>query len=274
MGPREAKLAVVIGGGNGIGEACCRVMAERGWRIAVVDLDLAAAERIAKEISGRGYEVDIRNLEAMEALADCIERDSGPVHSLVVTAAAFQERHAPHAFPMDQWRAVMQVNLEGTFNANRVFGTRMARRGGGSIVNTASVVGHGSSPQLAYGPSKAAVLNLTQSLASEWGHSGVRVNSVSPGSTLTARHLARDPGRYAKNIDSQMALGRRMQPNEVAEGIEFLASDRASAITGTDLLIDAGWLAASTWGFYGGVPGAKGAEEPAPGQILERQPRR
>ena len=160
---------------------------------------------------------------------------------------------------MELWRNVMQVNVEGTFNANRVFGARMARRGRGSIVNTASVVGHASSPALAYGPSKAAVLNLTQSLASYWGHAGVRVNSVSPGSTMTARHMARDQRRYATNVDSQMALGRRMQPNEVAEGIEFLASERASAITGADLVIDAGWLAASTWGFYGGVPGAKRA---------------
>ncbi|MBT2336643.1 hypothetical protein J7E49_22380 [Variovorax paradoxus] len=79
------------------------------------------------------------------------------------------------------------------------------------------------------------------------------------GSTLTARHKARGPGRYAKNIDLHMALGCRMEPSEVAEGIEFLASDRASAITGTDLLIATGWLAASSWGFYGGVPATRSA---------------
>lgn len=262
MKEATGRLAVVIGGGNGIGEACCRLMVERGWRLAVVDLDKAAADRVASDIGARGYSVDIRSLAAIEKLADEIERDSGPVYSLVVTAAAFQERRAPDETDMDQWRGVLQVNLEGTFNANRVFGSRMVRRGEGSIVNTASVVGHGSSPLHAYGPSKAGVLNLTQSLASYWGHAGVRVNSVSPGSTMTARHKARDHRRYAKNIDSQMALGRRMEPNEVAEGIEFLASDRASAITGTDLLIDAGWMAASMWGFYGGVPGAKSADEP------------
>lgn len=255
----EAQLAVVIGGGNGIGEACCRLMAQRSWRVAVVDRDGAGAQRVAAEIGSRSYEVDMRSLEAMEKLADAIEQEAGPVQSLVVTAAAFQELHAPEEQPMELWRNVMQVNVEGTFNANRVFGARMARRGRGSIVNTASVVGHASSPALAYGPSKAAVLNLTQSLASYWGHAGVRVNSVSPGSTMTARHMARDQRRYATNVDSQMALGRRMQPNEVAEGIEFLASERASAITGADLVIDAGWLAASTWGFYGGVPGAKRA---------------
>jgi NAD(P)-dependent dehydrogenase (short-subunit alcohol dehydrogenase family) len=85
----------------------------------------------------------------------------------------------------------------------------------------------------------------------------VRVNSVSPGVTLVKRVLARKPGRYPANIDDLFALGRRIQPSEVAEGIEFLASDRASAITGTDLLIDAGMLAASGWAIYGGVPPAQ-----------------
>jgi len=257
MNDSTSKLAVVLGGGNGIGAACCRVMAQRGWRVAVVDLDAAGAESVAREIGGRGYSVDMSSLSAMEELADTIERDGGPVHSLVVTAAAFQERFSPEDFPMEQWRKVMQVNVEGTFNANRVFGSRMARRGQGSIVNTASVVGRASSPLHAYGPSKAAVINLTQGLASQWGRSGVRVNSVSPGSTVVARHATRSKDRYAKDMMQHMALGRRIQPEEVAESIEFLASDRASAITGTDLLIDAGWLAASTWELYGGVPDAR-----------------
>lgn len=257
MDQTERKLVVVIGGGNGIGEACCLLMAERGWRVAVVDLDMAAAERVAARIGARAYSVNVSSLEAMENLADDIERDSGPADALVVTAAAFQERHAPEDFPMELWRKVMQVNVEGTFNANRVFGARMAARGRGSIVNTASTAGQGGSPLHAYGPSKAAIIHLTQGLAGQWGHSGVRVNAVSPGSTLTARHAARAASRFAKDVNGQMALNRRIQPSEVAEGIEFLCSDRASAITGVDLLIDAGMMAASTWGFYGGVPGPK-----------------
>jgi NAD(P)-dependent dehydrogenase (short-subunit alcohol dehydrogenase family) len=152
---------------------------------------------------------------------------------------------------------VFQLNVESTFNANRVFGGRMARRGSGSIVNTASVTGHISSPLIAYGSSKAALINLTRCLASQWGRSGVRVNSVSPGSVVVERQKARAPGRYAKDITQHMALGRRMQPEEIAETIEFLASDRASGVTGADLVVDAGWLAASGWGLYGGVPGSQ-----------------
>jgi NAD(P)-dependent dehydrogenase (short-subunit alcohol dehydrogenase family) len=96
---------------------------------------------------------------------------------------------------------------------------------------------------------------MTQNFAAQYGKSGVRVNSVSPGAVLVPRVKARPPGRYASDIDSQMALGRRIEPEEVANGVEFLLSDRASAITGTDLLIDAGWAVANPWSIFGGVPG-------------------
>ncbi|MFJ1259407.1 SDR family NAD(P)-dependent oxidoreductase [Cupriavidus sp. CuC1] len=256
-----SRLCVVIGGANGIGAACCRLMSSRGWRVAVVDLDAGAAESLAKEIGGSSYCVDIRSLDSVEQLASDIEREQGPVYSLVVSAAAFQDRYPPDEFPMDLWRSVMQVNVEGTFNVNRAFGRRMVRERKGSIVNIASTVAHGSSPLHAYGPSKAAIVNLTRGLAGQWGRAGVRVNSVSPGATLTPRVTARPLGRYASDVNSQLALGRRVDPMEVAEGVEFLASDRASAITGTDLLIDAGWLTASTWGLYGGVPAIESEAE-------------
>jgi NAD(P)-dependent dehydrogenase (short-subunit alcohol dehydrogenase family) len=260
MSDVKPRLAVVIGGGNGIGEACCRLMAERGWRVAVVDLQFEAAQAVASEIGGFAYRADLGDNAAIDQLAADIERAHGPVYALVVAAAMLQERLAPKAFPMELYRKFLQVNIEGTFNADRAFGQLMARRGGGSIVNIASILGHASSPIHAYGPTKAAVLSLTKNLATEWGRSGVRVNSVSPGATLVKRVLARPAGRYSNDIDKQMALGRRVQPNEVAEGVEFLLSDRASAITGVDLLIDAGWMAATTWGIYGGVPEASPLE--------------
>jgi len=250
----NSKLGVVIGGGNGIGASCCKVMARQGWRVAVVDLNLEAAQSVAAEVSGGAYALDIGDLAAVERLADQLENEHGPVSGLVVAAAAFQDKYAPDEFPMDLWRRIVQVNLEGTFNANRVFAARMARSGGGSIVNVASIVGHASSPQHAYGPTKAAVLNMTKNFAAQYGKSQVRINSVSPGAVLVPRVKARAPGRYATDIDGQMALGRRIQPDEIAEGVEFMLSDRASAITGTDLMIDAGWEVANSWHIYGGVP--------------------
>jgi NAD(P)-dependent dehydrogenase (short-subunit alcohol dehydrogenase family) len=191
----KGKLGVVIGGANGIGAATCEVMIREGWRVAVVDLAQQAAEETAKRIGGLAFALDISNLEAVETLALQIEREHGPVAGLVVAAAAFQDKFAPDEFPMELWQRVMKVNIEGTFNANRVFAAGMARAGKGSIVNVASIVGHASSPQHAYGPTKAAVLNMTKNFAAQYGKSGVRVNSVSPGAVLVPRVKARPPGR-------------------------------------------------------------------------------
>lgn len=254
MRDKDARLAVVIGGGNGIGAACCRLMRERGWRVAVVDVDAQGAQQVAAEVQGPAYPLDIRDQKAVEQLAQDIERDHGPTTALVVSSGAFQERCPPEEFPLEQWHRIMEVNLDGTYYADCAFGVRMARRGRGSIVNIGSTSAYGSSPLYAYGTSKSAVLGLTRNLAGQWGRHGVRVNSVSPGPTIVPRQASRPPGRYAADIERYLALGRRIQPPEIAEGVEFLASDRASAITGIDLLIDAGLVTASTWALYGGVP--------------------
>ena len=110
--------------------------------------------------------------------------------------------------------------------------------------------------QHAYGPAKPGVVTLSKNLAGQWARSGVRVNSVSPGMTLTKRLLSRPPGRYAVDVNQQFALGRPVNPPEIAEAVEFLASDRASAITGVDLLVDGGLAINGRWGMYGGVPAA------------------
>ena len=262
--PDAAGVAVVIGGGNGIGEATCRLMHERGWQIVVADKDRRAAERVASDTGGHAVALDIAVAADVERAASDIESARGPVAALVVAAAMFQDVLPPDQLPMDVWERTMQVNLTGTYLANRAFGTRMAAAGSGSIVNIASIAAIASMPVHAYGTSKAAVVALTRNLASEWGRAGVRVNAVSPGSTLVPRVEERiRSGRYAANPADFTALGRMVRPNEVAEAIEFLASSRASAITGVNLLVDAGWDVASTWAQYGGVP-------PAPG--VRRQP--
>lgn len=255
--PDAARVAVVIGGGNGIGEATCRLMHERGWQVVVADKDRRAAERVASAAGGHALTLDIAVAADVERAASDIESSRGPVAALVVAAAMFQDVLPPAQLPMDVWERTMQVNLTGTYLANRAFGTRMAAAGGGSIVNIASIAAIASMPVHAYGTSKAAVVALTRNLASEWGRAGVRVNAVSPGSTLVPRVEERiRSGRYAANPAEFTALGRMVRPNEVAEAIEFLASSRASAITGVNLVVDAGWDVASTWAQYGGVPPA------------------
>jgi NAD(P)-dependent dehydrogenase (short-subunit alcohol dehydrogenase family) len=250
----DAPLAVIIGGGNGIGEATCRLMRARGWRLVVCDRDGAAAAAVARAVSGTAMTLDIGDGEAIEAAAHAIDAAHDPVAALVVAAAVFQDVLPPSDLPVQVWDDVLRVNLTGTYLCARAFGTRMAQQGGGSIVNIASIAALGSFPVHAYAATKRAVVSLTEGLAGEWGRSGVRVNAVSPGSTIVPRIEKRlSSGRYADDPGTFTALGRMVMPLEVAETIEFLASDRASAITGQNIVVDCGWQAASTWSQYGGV---------------------
>src|SRR5688572_12162078 len=250
-------VAVVIGGGNGIGEATSRLMASRGWRVVVADRDVAAAERVASAIDAAAIAIDIASEADVERAASRIDASEGVPTALVVAAAVFQDVLPPAQLPLDVWEQTIHVNLTGTWLANRAFGTRMAKQRAGSIVNIASIAAIGSMPVHAYGSSKAGVVALTRNLAGEWGRAGVRVNVVSPGSTLVPRVEARvASGRYAAHPGEFTALGRMVRPNEVAEAIEFLVSDRASAITGVNLVVDAGWDVASTWAQFGGVRAA------------------
>jgi NAD(P)-dependent dehydrogenase (short-subunit alcohol dehydrogenase family) len=140
------------------------------------------------------------------------------------------------------------------------FGRRMATAGRGAIVNIASVTSFRSVPLHAYAPAKAAVVSITECLAAEWGRSGVRVNAVAPGYTLTpALQAAIDAGeRDVAVLAQNAALGRMVAPEEVAKACRFLVSDDAAAITGVTLPVDAGWLVATSWVSYGGLRGARG----------------
>ncbi len=257
----QGRLAVIIGGGNGIGAATAQLMAQRGWQIAIIDRDLDKARAVAGEVKGRAYHGDVTDAAVMHGLAQEIEATLAPPYALVVSSGTFQDPVPPDQTRLEDWDRIMRVNLDGVFFANRAFGPGMARRRQGSIVNIASIIGLGGTPLHAYGSTKAAVINLTESLAGEWGRAGVRVNAVSPGVTLVPRVLARRQAgaRYRGDPGEHTALGRCAEPSEVAESIEFLLSDRASAITGINLTIDCGWAAGRGWVMYGGVRPAPAA---------------
>ena len=250
MADQTPGVAVIIGGGNGIGEATAQLMHTRGWKIVIADRDGDNAARVARCVDGEAFTLDIGDVDALNAVSEQV----GAVQALVVAAAVFQDIMPPADYPMETWERDLRINLTGTYAANRAFGTLMAKRGGGSIVNIASIAALGSMPVYSYGTAKAAVVSLTKNLAGEWGRSGVRVNCISPGSTLVPRVRERlASGRYASDPGDFTALGRMVEPNEVAEAIEFLSSQRASAITGVNLVVDAGWHIAQTWAQYGGV---------------------
>lgn len=255
----RGRVAVVIGGANGIGEATCRLLAARGWRVAVADLDEAAGQAVGADLAALFHRLDVTDLAAVETLPGRIEAALGPPAALVVSSGAFQRNVRAEEQDPAELDRILAVNVKGTWYANRAFGTGMARRRAGSIVNLASTTASLATPLSIYGPSKSAIVGMTRSFAGEWGRAGVRVNAVSPGITLVPRVRARlqsEPGRYGADPGEGTALGRLVEPAEVAETIAFLCSDRASAITGIDLVVDCGWGVSAGWAMYGGVRAA------------------
>lgn len=253
----DGQVAVVIGGGSGIGAACARQFAAAGARIAIVDLQEDAAAVVAAPLGGHAYGCDIGDEDSVRQCRSWIEEKTGPVDIMINTAAIFQAPVPPSALKMERWDAVTRVALRGAYLAATVFGEAMAARGHGAIVNIASVVGTISSPYHAYGPAKAGVISMTQSLAAEWGPAGVRINAISPGFTLTPSvQVAIDRGTgFAEAVAKETPMGRFVEPDEVARAAVFLASPAASGITGVNLPVDCGWSAGIGWQAYGGLRG-------------------
>lgn len=261
----QGRIAVVIGGGSGIGEATCLSLHAHGWNVVVADIDSAAAQGVAGRCGGRSAPVDVGDEESIARAAEAIESAHGPVHAMVNCAALFAPQTPPEKLDIETWDRINRVNLRGAYLATVEFARRMACRGSGSIVNISSIGGHRPNHGHAYTTSKAAIVALTQGMAGEWGRSGVRVNCVTPGFVGVPRMLAAiELGvRYPVPPASLSALGRLVAPGEVAESIAFLLSDRASAITGADLAVDAGVLATSGWIVHGGVPAARTPPSPS-----------
>lgn len=251
-----ARVAVVTGGGGGIGAACAEQLDRDGWRVVVCDIDQQAAEAVAQRVGGVARQLDIADRSAVDDCARWVESDVGPCAGLVACAAQLENPHRPEDQIDAEWQRIVDVNLSGGFHTCRAFGAGMLARGSGAIVTIASIVALGSSPLVAYGPAKAALVTMTRNLAVAWGRRGVRVNCVAPGPTLTAAVAAshargeRDPQAMIRAT----ALGRLVKPQEIAAPVAFLLSDAAAAITGVVLPVDAGVLATGLWSMYGGVP--------------------
>jgi NAD(P)-dependent dehydrogenase (short-subunit alcohol dehydrogenase family) len=182
------------------------------------------------------------------------------VDVLVNSAGIIQVPVRPHDLPMSAWDDVVRVDQRGTYVACLAFARGMIGRRRGSIVNIASIAGMRSMPLHAYAPAKAAVIAITECLAAEWGPSGVRVNAVSPGYTLTpALKNAIDRGeRDVSSLSANAALRRLVDPAEIARVVAFLASGAASAMTGANVPVDCGWLVGTSWSTYGGLREANG----------------
>lgn len=253
--PFAGRTALVTGGASGIGLACAELLSERGARVVLADLDPARAGEAAAALGAHPLAFDVADRAAVAAAHAQLASENITVDLLVNCAGIVQSPEPPDRLPIDDFRRVVAIDFEGTYHCCAEFGSAMARRGRGAIVNIASVAGMRSMPLHAYSPAKAAVISLTECLAAEWGRSGVRVNCVSPGYTVTAALQQqidlglRDPEKLKHNS----ALGVLIAPADIARVIAFLLSDEAAVITGANLAADAGWLVAGSWATFGGV---------------------
>ena len=253
------RIAVVTGGASGIGLATAGILIERGWRVVISDINAKANQESAAKIGADSVPFDVTDEHATETAFADIEARLGPIEALFANAGVIQSGGRAENLPLAEFDKVIAANLRGVYVSCLAAGKRMVTRGRGGIVITGSVTASRTAPLHAYAPSKAAAVHMAACLAADWGRSGVRVNAVSPGYVGTPPVLAniergtRDP----KLLIEGSALGRMVDPEEIGRGVAFLLSDDASAVTGINLPIDAGWLASSHLTTYGGVPPAR-----------------
>jgi NAD(P)-dependent dehydrogenase (short-subunit alcohol dehydrogenase family) len=250
-------IAVVTGGASGIGEATARRLAADGYRIAVVDLNQAGGEAVAKALGGRFFSCDVASAKAVDAVAAAVQKELGPPAVLVTSAGIIPNTESVLDMDMAAHDRMWAVNYNGTIHCCRAFGRQMIPQKMGAIVTLGSINSRLPLPIPAYNMGKAAIERLTQLLAVELGRHGIRVNSVGPTYVMTPPLRAKvEAGQRDMNkIMGVHALPALPEPADIANAIAFLCSDQARAITGILLPIDAGFLAAVSYRTYaGGVP--------------------
>ncbi|MFO7170428.1 MAG: glucose 1-dehydrogenase [Chloroflexota bacterium] len=246
------QVVVVTGAGRGLGAALAEGFAAAGARLAVGDINAESAEATAERLRASGAEAvacgcDIRDPAQVQGLLDRALAAFGRLDVLVNNAGVNIPKPAEE-LTLEEWDRIVGTNLTGTFICCQAGGAIMLRQGSGCIINICSVHGHVGSyvhQAAAYNASKAGVVNLTRSLALEWGARGVRVNGISPGPLATELMAARlSNPEYVRRALERMAIKRIGAPEDVVGTALFLASPAAAWVTGQIIAVDGGWLAA------------------------------
>jgi 3-oxoacyl-[acyl-carrier protein] reductase len=264
------KVAVVTGGGSGIGETICRRLSEDGARVGVLDVDEGLARLTAEVVGGAAVQADVSESAAVDRALEQLESELGPVDVWVNNAGIPAVQQAARVNPLaeqqlaeaaergeittaldglvrlpdDEWRRMLAIHLDGTFYGTRAAARSMTRRRSGSIVNIASICGiEGCAGHPHYSAAKAGILGLTRAVAKELAVQGVRVNAVAPGfiQVPTSRALSSKLGDAMK---LRTPLGRLGRPEEVAAAVAFLASDESSYFVGATLSPNGGLITA------------------------------
>jgi NAD(P)-dependent dehydrogenase (short-subunit alcohol dehydrogenase family) len=247
----KGKVAIVTGGASGIGEATARLLASEGAAVAIVDIDDENGKRVADEIKAEKRVADFwhadisRENEVKNAFSE-IYKKYGRLHILVNNAGIPGYRKPPHETTSEEWDRVMNVNLKGAFFCTKHAAPYMMKSGRCSIINVASVYGLIGCDTPVYDTSKGAMRSMTKSDALVYARSNIRVNSIHPGNIDTPlfRKLVEKIGGGLENtiklLSTMCPMDRMGKPEEIAQGILFLASDESSYMTAAELVIDGG----------------------------------
>jgi NAD(P)-dependent dehydrogenase (short-subunit alcohol dehydrogenase family) len=251
----EGKVAIVTGGGSGIGRATARLLASEGAAVTVADVRAESADAVVREIAAAGgtarvQVVDVADADAVASMVSETVAAFGGLDILHNNAAALDQNARDQdvvSMDLETWRRVIEVNLTGPMLGCRFAIPAMLERGAGSIVNTASAAAfYGGTSLLAYSTSKAGLVALTRNVATAYGERGIRCNAVAPG-VVVAREaqeaLGGPMGERLRRYTTSHLTGRLGYPEEIARAVAFLASDEASFITGETLRVDGGFTA-------------------------------
>ena len=242
------RVAVVTGAGGGLGEGICLSLAAAGAAVTCVDVVTERAEARADQVRAAGGKAvavtaDVSRREATEAMAAAAIEAFGGIDILVNNAAIYPARPWTE-IDVEEWDAVLAVNVKGYFLCARACHDELAKQGRGRIVNIASITMFGGWDRLlSYVTSKGGVLAFTRGLAREVGPEGITVNCISPGAFPTdAEKIHPDPEGYTRLVLERQALKRRGRPDDIGNLVTFLAGDASSFITGQMIGIDGGWV--------------------------------
>lgn len=252
----DGKVALITGAANGLkdeimgfGGATAWLFAREGAKVVLTDIDEKSGNETVSQILGSGGNVSFMRLDVTneQNWIDVVHATVSRFGKLDVlfNNAGFAIGKTVEETTVEDWDSVMDANAKGVFLGTKHAIPEMRKIGGGSIINMSSVHGTVGSPKVvAYCAAKGAVSNFTKAVAVAYAHEGIRINSVHPGNSLTGRVANRySDGDYPESLTSGIPMGRMGDPDEIAQGVLYLASDESSYVTGSELVIDGGFLA-------------------------------
>lgn len=253
-GRLEGKVALVTGASTGIGRACARLLAAEGAAVAVTDILDTEGQAVVNEVSGLGgkvgyWHLDVSSENQVEAVMKMVKARFGPISVLVNNAGIMGMNKPTHEISSNEWDRVIAVNMKGVFFCTKYALYQMIQAGKGSIINISSVYGIISAPNIpAYHASKGAVRTMTKTDALIYAKMGIRVNSIHPGFIWTplVESYVRAQGDLAKGrkaLEALHPIGHMGEPEDIAYGVVYLASDESKFVTGSELVIDGGYTA-------------------------------